>query len=394
MELWQLLKNIVQDPLLVCLLLISLVLAALSIPVYFQAIRPRRGTTEWMRKVDERHFEGIRLYALRGADVVWALLVAVCAACLRFCYLFFYLQLHRRANALQVLLSASNLFIQRILLCVIFALCVYFTVRLLFGKALPAICVALVGALTQNHNNDTAALLLLSILFFLCWMNARRDWVLRGVWLLLSLGFYALCLLTCWKTFWLSPLYAVGYVAVLIRRCGLWERQQRIGKLLLSLFTMLLVLPLGGIFLWILYARASGRAPEGIFVTIRNFSFYEQMIPVLKTKIYHLITDRYALLGHVVVYESFLFLLGLGACVPALHRLFRERDSKALLLLVLLAGTAVLWAMSGVYLMGIPLLLLLGQLWSVLCRRERMGFCILSCCVLMAVIVSCMLLHY
>ena len=392
MEWLQILKMIIQEPMPLCLLLISLLLAVLAIPVYFQAIRPRRGTTEWMRKVDERHFGKIWLHGLRGTDIVWALMVAVCAACLRFCYLFFQLRLHRRDNALQTLLSASDFFIQRILLCAVFALCIFFTVRLLFGKALPAVCTALVGALTQNYHSDTAVLLLLSILLFLCWMNGAEDGMMRGLWLLLSLCIYALCLLTCWPCFWLSPLYAAGYVIVLICRCREWEREERAGKLLMSILTMLLLLPLGGMALWILYARASGRISVGVLEAVRTFSFYEEILPVLKEKIYHLLTTRGDLLEYVRFYDVFLLLVGLGASIPALHRLFRERDSKVILLLVLLAAMVALWLLSGIYFLGLPLLLLLGRLWSILCRRGRSGFCIMSCCVLIALTVCSMFL--
>lgn len=392
MEWLQILKMILREPLMLCLILISLVLAVLSIPVYFQAIRPRRGTTEWMRKVDERHFERIWLHKLSGTDIIWALMVSACAACFRFCYLFFFFRLHRRANALQALLSASDFFIQRILLCVFFALCLFFTVRLLFGKALPAVCAALVGALMQNYHNGTAALFLLSVLLFLCWMNGEQEGTMRGLWLLLSLSIYALCLLSCWELFWLSPLYAAGYVIVLVQRCRDWEPEERVGKILLSVFTMLLLLPLGGMGLWILYARASGRISVGVLEAIRTFSFYEEILPVLKDKIYHLLVDRGNLLNYVAFYDVFLLLVGLGAGIPALHRLFRERDSKMILLLVLFVGVFALWLLSGVYLLGIPLLLLLGRLWSILCRRGRSGFCILSCCVLLAVTACSMLL--
>ena len=62
----------------------------------------------------------------------------------------------------------------------------------------------------QNHNNDTAALLALSLLLFLLWMGCSYDGsIFRGLWLVLSLGAYALCLLSCWECAWLSPLYAV-----------------------------------------------------------------------------------------------------------------------------------------------------------------------------------------
>ena len=54
-------------------------------------------------------------------------------------------------------------------------------------------------------------------------------------------------------------------------------------------------------------------------MTIRNFSFYEQMIPVLKTKIYHLLTRRESFLSYLGVYETFLLVSGSAACIPMLQ---------------------------------------------------------------------------
>lgn len=394
MELLRVLKALLSEPLMVCLLLICAVFAAITVLQYFRAIRPRRGTTEWMQKVDSRSFAPLRLHRLAAADAVWALLVALCAACLRFCYLFFHLQLHRRPAALQILLAAGTFFLQRIVLCVVFALSIYFLIRLLFGRPLPAICGAIVGALIQNHNNDTAALLALSLLLFLLWMGCSYDGsVFRGIWLVLSLSAYALCLLSCWECAWLSPLYAAGYFVTLILRFRKSDPKRRIGKLILSLMTMLLLLPAGGLVLWMLYAHLSGRAEGGILTAMRTFAFYEQMIPVLKTKVYHLLTRREAFLSYMVVYESFLLLLGGAACIPLLHNLFREKDSSAVLLLVLLLGFLLLWVVSGVYLMNIPMLLILGKLWSRFCQRELRGFAALSACLLMAFDLACMILH-
>lgn len=394
MELLRVLKSILADPLLLCLLLISVVFSLLSVFQYFRASRPRRGTTEWMEKVDPKHFGPLHLHRLGGADVIWAFLVMLFAACLRFCYLFFYLRLHERPNAMAILLSARYLFLQRISLCVIFALCIFFMIRLLSGRPLPAICAAVVGALVQNHNNDTAALLALSLLLFLCWMGCSYEGgILRGIWLVLSLGAYALCLLTCWECAWLSPLYVAGYFVVLILRFRGGDPKKRLSRLILSLVTMLLLIPAGCLALWMLYAHMSGRAKGGILTAMRTFAFYQQMIPVLKTKIYHLLTRRESFLSYLVVYETFLLVSGSAACIPMLHRLFREKDSSALLLLVLLLAFPILWLASGVYLMGIPMLLILGKLWSYFCQREKQGFAVLSACLLMTLNVICMILH-
>ena len=393
MELLRTLKAVLTDPPLACLLLICAVLAALTVLQYFRVIRPRRGTTEWMGKVDTKTFQPLRLTKLDAADGIWAILVALCAACLRFCYLFFGLQMHRRPNAISILASAQNMFLQRIVLCALFALGIYFAVRLLFGRPLPAICAAVVGAMLQNRNNDTAALLALSLLFFLCWMSCSyTGGVFRGIWLILSLAAYALCLLSCWECVWLSPFYVVGYFVILVLRFRGGAPKKRVGKLILSLLTMLLTVPVACVMLWIAYAHLSGRAEGGILTAMRTFAFYKQMLPVAKEKLYSLLSHRVGLLSYLLIYECFLLFLGGSACIPLLHSLFSQKDSNALLLLILLVAYLFLWVISGVYLLGIPLLLLVGKLWSIFCQRESCGFTVLSSCLLLALIIACMII--
>ena len=53
------------------------VIACLSVPAYFVALRPRRGTTEWMRRLDQPHFAPLQAQGLRWADALWAVLAAV-----------------------------------------------------------------------------------------------------------------------------------------------------------------------------------------------------------------------------------------------------------------------------------------------------------------------------
>ena len=61
-----------------------------------------------------------------------------------------------------------------------------------------------------------------------------------------------------------------------------------------------------------------------------------------------------------------------------------------LMLLVLLPVFAALWLLGGQYLLGIPLVLALGWLWSLWSRREQTVFVILSVCIL--VMTDCVML--
>lgn len=394
MDLIRAIKGVLQSPSLLCLILFYAVLAVFSVFLYFRAVRPRRGTTEWMRRVDPKSFQKLPLHKLTGADGLWAILAAVCAAGLRLFYLFFWLRLHQRPNAAQVLLSALPFLAERVLLCVLFSLAVYFFLRLLFGKPLPAICAAAIGGFVQNQNNDTAAFLMISLLFFYCWMAASYDGsFLRGLWLLASMVFFALCLLTCWHMFWLAPLYLVGYIAVQILRYRGGNRETRGKKLRNSLLLCVLGLLIGSLCLWLAYSLLSGRASQGAFEALRSFRFYQDFFPVLVEKLKSLLVSKDSLLSFVVASDVFLFVAGIAACVPLAHSIWKEKNSEALLAGLLLIAFTLLWLISDVYLLAIPLLFILGWLWSVYCQRDRRGYAAGSACVVLLFHVLCMFVH-
>ena len=88
--------------------------------------------------------------------------------------------------------------------------------------------------------------------------------------------------------------------------------------------------------------------------------------------------------------DGLLALAGGAALVCALHGLIRRREVVCLVLLVLLPVFAALWLLGGQYLLGIPLALALGWLWSLWSRREQTLFVILSVCIL--VMTACVML--
>ena len=93
MSLYLILQNLLQRPGVLVLLGCFALVLCLSVPASFCVLRPRIGTTEWIRRLDARHFLPLRRVPYDAADLIWAPLTALCAACLRFVYLFFHLQM-------------------------------------------------------------------------------------------------------------------------------------------------------------------------------------------------------------------------------------------------------------------------------------------------------------
>lgn len=372
-------KEVLQEPLLLAMFFLSFALAVLCVVCYFRCLRPRRGTTEWMKRVDAPKFAPIRAEGLHWSDCAWVLLSGVCAVLLRFVYLFFWLRLHQRPNLFEVLISAGGFFLQRLSLAAGLAVGLYLLIRLLFGKPLPALCAAALSGLTVSLYCDTLLLLTFSLLFLYLWMSREEHKPLfpGALWLGASGFLYALALLTCWQLAWLAPFYLGAYAVKQILRFRKGDPAYRSSRLVLSLFLTLLCLLLGGFALYMAYALLSGRAEEGLLVGLRSFEFYGSFLTVLGEKLKKLLAIEPHLLGSVRTWDAYLFLAGMLGMIPLCHGAFRLRDSRCLWILCLLPPFLCLWLLWGSYLLAVPLLLVLGYEWSAYSRRERGGLALL-----------------
>ncbi len=387
--------EILQEPLLVAMVLLCFAVAVLCAVLYFRCLRPRRGTTEWMMRVDRPKAALLKTEALHWSDAVWLLVGAVCAVLLRFFYLFFWLRLHQRPNLFEVLISAGEFFLLRLTLAAGLAVGLYLLIRLLFGKSLPALCAAALSGLTMDLYVDTLLLLSFSFLCLYLWMSGADEKPLfpRALWLGASGVLYAAALLSCWQTAWLAPFYLGCYAAKQIRRLRRGDPEQRIGRLILSLFLTALCLLLGGFGLYIAYASLSGRAEGGLLASLRSLEFYGSFLPILEQKLHELVALERDFIGSIRMRDVYLFLAGGVALVPLCHGAFRLRQRRCLWLLCLLPVFLCQWLLCGNYLLPLPLLLVLGYSWSVLCRRERGGWVLLHAGVIGGLYIATLLVY-
>lgn len=354
------------------LLFVFVVFAALSVSVYFSAQRPRRGTIEWIARLDKAQLSAPTVARLRWSDAAWLVCAAVAAAGLR---------------CLQ-LLDVSGLFVhgtvqspsaqtlaQELLPNAFLALGTYLLLRCLFGRPLPAFCGALSAALMQTLDRPTAAMLSFALLFLYCWMCAPADRAVfpRGLWLAASA--VALCgtMLRCWAVAWLVPVWIAAYVFAQVVHWRHGDPERRGGRLALSLFLTVLLSAACTLAFWAAYVNLSGSMTGGADV-LRSFRFYRALLPLLTQKISELLMLSDAFWKQLSIYDSFLLLCGLAAIVCAVHGALRLRESRCVLLLVLFAAFLVLWALGGVYLLPLPLILLLGWAWKICAERGHTYF--------------------
>ena len=351
------------------------VLAGLSIPVYFAARRPRRGTTEWMRCIETPHFSPLRFQRLYPADLGWLPLAVVLGAGLRLLLLLFRMALRLPAmDAFAELLPYYLL--HTTLPCAILAAGMYLLLRLMCGSALAATCGAAAIAVLQNGSLPCAAAVVWALAFLWLWVCAAdtEGFALPALWLTLSIACYAYSMLWGARLLWLCPVWIAAWIYVQCRR-------RSVGRAIASLLLTALLCTLSAAVVcgvWLLQNRYAGQG----LAPVATAEFWYGIPLTLNEKLGKVIVLP-PFFDTVRVTDALLFLAGGAALICALHGALRRRESECLALLVLIPFFALLWLVGGQYLMTIPLTLALGWLWNLWRRREQTVFVLLSLCILL-----------
>lgn len=353
-------------PLLI-LLLACAAFAALSVPVYFSALRPRKGTIEWIARIDKPHFSTPKIRRLQRADALFAPIAVLCAAGLSLVDAWLRLPALTWRDILQTVIPVA-----------VFALGVYFLLRCLFGTSLPAFCGAVSAALLQGADPSAAAVCAALALLY-CWMCAPADRALlpRGLWLIGSMLFLTYAQLLCPATAWLLPAWLGAYVFTQIVYWRNGDPNRRGGRLALSVFLTLLLCVLMTVALMAADANLSGRMTGG-FDILRSLRFYRSLLPTLGERFAALLVlPTVELWTALPLSDVFLLLCGVAATVCAIHGTVRLRECRCILLTALLLVFAALWVFGGTYLMTLPCILLLGWMWRICAERGHTYFVIL-----------------
>ena len=372
------LRAMLNQPVQLALLAAAAVLAALTLLAYFRAARPRRGTTEWMEKLNSQQFRPLTVQPLRFADAAWAVLCALCAAGLRFFYLFFTLRIYNRPEPAQMLAAAANYLLVHLVSGALTAAALYLLLRALFGKPLPAFCAAVACALVQSHSVWAGAALAISLLCLYFWLCAPAEAPLffHAFWLLFAGGFYGIALLCRWYTAWLAPVYLAAYVYAQVYRWRHGDPDRRGGKLVRSLILTALAFAVGSVGLWALYVAHTDCMQGGVAL-LRSFAFYKAMLPTLLQKLRALYVPLH-LRSTVLRGDAVLFLLGAASLLCVAHGALKRRDSRCLMILLLQLPFVLLWLLGGTYLLPVSLLLAVGWVWKTFAARGKGAYVLCS----------------
>lgn len=342
------------------------VISVLMIPAYFVALRPRRGTTEWMKRLDKPKFAPLLTVPFRWSDGLWVVLAAVCAAVMQLLNaVCLYLHMGCMHMLPQIL---SSLALHRLVPAALLGAALYLLLRAMNGQVLPALLGAILGGLVQEGNVWLAAVTAISLMLLWFWTASPADAPMfpRALLFLGSLACYGLILYFNWAVVWLSPLYLGAYIYVQIRRWKFGPRKNRGVSLTVSLLLLLLTAVLAVIAFWVLHCLLcdmGGRILDlPCFFEVMSEKFLSRMQSIVQIRNFF---------GSVFTGDVFLLILGIVALFPMVHGLFKRRDSRCIVLAALLLFFIAAWLLGGTYLMVPSLILLSGWVWNVLAERDH-----------------------
>ncbi len=341
------------------------VFAILLIPAYFISLRPAKGTTEWMSRIDPPEFEPLGSNNLRWSDLPFALLAGICAAVLRMAsFLCIYLHNGIYVTIHEILPSLSASYL---LPCALLGIVLYLLLRSMFDATLPAVCVAILAGLVQVGNAWAAALTALSLLFLWLWtsLDADSGLFVRTILFLISIACYGFALLRYWALLWLSPLFLAAYIYAQIYR---WKKATHAGRgirLALSLLLLFFVAFASFVASWAYYCIGKMGDPA-LMLDIRLS--LEVVFSELGSRLCHIQLNPDPLSG-VLARDAIIFLLGAVSLIPVINGIARWRDSLCFVLLALIPAFAAVWLVGGMYLFVPMLAILFGWVLSVIAKR-------------------------
>lgn len=364
-------SGLLQTPALVILVAVFAVLMALVIPAYFYVYRPKQNSTEWIGRLDRRSFRPLSACALCPADIIWSLLSMICAAFLCVAYFLFRFDLMFKSNPSGFLLMMLRYSIP----IAVIALSLYLLLRLMYGKTLPAMLGAVIGAISVSSQPKAIALFTVSLLFLYLWVCAPYDAPLffNALWLAFSAAAYGAALLFSFPLIWTAPFYIGVYITVQVVRWKNGNPDTRGKKLAGSVVLLLLLMLCGFVTVWLAYCIKNHKgSPVDL---LRSFDFYRGLIPNLISR-FSTLMRRPSYWDALIFSDSFIFIAGALAIVPLLHGLCKLRDTRCLFLLLLLPCLLAAWYFSACYAL-IPLfILIIGWSWGLFAERDRPLFAV------------------
>lgn len=311
---------------------------------FFQAVPPRRGTTEWMSLVGRKSLTALRCERLRLTDFLWTALAALGGA--------------------GISLLAGGQPGWKTPLCAACAAGFYLSLRLFCADALTS---ALYAALLPAMLPETplpAALLVASLLVLLLWLgrDPAEGLFPRALLLPVFTLLFGAAVLLEHRLFWLAAIYPAAYLLAQVQRWRTGD-EERGGRFLISLVLTPLTVALCVAGLYLVRLRLAGGAVSDVKTLLSgSCASFLRLLRELRPE------------GRTVRLqwrECYLLLYAAASVPPALYGLFVRRELRCLAMLLLPLPFAALWLFGGYPVLALALLPLPAWALSTLGKRWR-----------------------
>lgn len=358
-----------------------LVIVFLSICLYFVGLyfvvqRPKKGTIEWIGAYETGRYEAFTYEPFGYKDILYGLLAFVIAWVL--CALRF--MIHYELGLMTPFsqgIEKMLLYFTVAILCLTAAFYCFY--RLFYTSRFVAVLVTCLSSALLSTELYPVIFLLFSWMFLFLWIcnNSSNYKRIHGLYLLLSGVFYGLTLLTCWASFYLSPIYLVGYIVGKVIQWHRGDQEKKGGRLLVSCLMLLITGGVCFLFLWLLY-YAYKNENMNILTTALSGETYHDIIPTFVQKMADITVPKEVDV-QVVRQDLFRPLLFISSLIPTIHAAFWKKKSQALTAVLCAIPFLCAWIFAGVDIMCPGAMLSIGWMLKGFRDRDRKRYAVYIC---------------
>lgn len=361
MSLSALLAAMSESPVILMLTVLFAAVCGVAAYSYFYVMRPKAGTIEWIRLYQKDRADPFQLESLTLGDLTAFLLSVFVSEGVCTIRLLVHLERGYIRSAQEDALSMA---LYGILLLFVLCACFFFLFRMFFGNKVIAISLTALACGLCSFDIAAPILLTASLTCLYIWicLNNRQPKLMDPLWLMLSGLLYGICLMVCWASLYLIPIYIGGYIAGKVRQWHQGDLEKRKGRLLVSCLSMLICVAVGTIVLWLLYYVYTN---DHIYFwnAVISGETYESIIPTLLMKISDITAPRDQNISTMFkdIYIPILFVASLP---PLIHGIRKKRSSHAMAIGFCLIPFLLMWIISGVELMTPVYMLCIGWMFK------------------------------
>ena len=344
--------------------------------LYFYAQRPKQGTIEWVKLYEKERYEAFDYEPFALKDLLfWSVTFVIAWVLCALRFLIHY-ELGLMTKFAQGMGKMALYFT-----IAIFSLTTafYSFYRLFYTSRFVAVLVTCLSCALLSTELYPVVFLLISWTFLYLWIcnNSKHYRRIHGLYLLLAGVFYGLTLLTCWASFYLSPIYLAGYIVGKVLQWHRGDQERKKGRLIGSVLLLIVTGGIGIILLWLVYYGYKNENMNLLTTAFSGETYYD-MIPTFVQKVID-ITVPQKVDTQVVRQDLFRPILFISSLIPTVYAALWKKKSQALTAVLCAIPFLCAWIFARVDIMCPGAMLSIGWMLKGYRDRERRRYAIYIC---------------